>query len=315
MSKSTGSLVDLGPLVADPAPAMLVTYDVNEAALAKTAAACQAMSADTTKGYEEVRLALVGLRTTRVAIEKRRVELKADALAFGRRVDGEAKRLTAKIVAIEEPLSQKKHDVDYEKAEAARLLREAKQRELDAAARAIREAEEAERAKTRAVEEQRLVEERERLDVERAQLEEARRVADEASRVERDRVAAEREDLDAERLSVAAERERVEREERERLARRAAETEAVARADRERLEVLERKQRIADAQPDIEKIRALAVAVHTITAPAMHTEDGQRVILKAFEQLSLVSRQLLQDADALGAQDMYAGVTESDIAY
>ena len=65
----------------------LVNYNISEAVIAATKARCADLSADTPKGYEEVRLAIADLRSTRVAIEKRRVELKTDALAYGRLVD------------------------------------------------------------------------------------------------------------------------------------------------------------------------------------------------------------------------------------
>ena len=216
----------------------VVRYDVSEAAIAATKARCAELSADTPKGYEEVRLALADLRGTRVAIEKRRVELKAGALAFGRLVDVEAKRFTALLMEIEEPLSQKKHDVDYEKARVKAEAEAAKQRELEAKIRAEHEAEEA-----------RLAEERARLEAERQELAEARRQADEAARVqreaaeaalnvERERLAAEqrvieakqraeREAVEAERRAVAAEREKAERAEFERQAKIKAEAEAI----------------------------------------------------------------------------------------
>lgn len=47
------------------------------------------------KGFGVIHEARMLVKTKRVEIEKRRVELKADALAFGRQVDSEAKRLTA----------------------------------------------------------------------------------------------------------------------------------------------------------------------------------------------------------------------------
>src|SRR3990167_6370808 len=142
----------------------LVSYSVTDAAIATAKAVAITLSADTPKGYEEVRLALADLRGYRVSIEKRRVELKADALDYGRRVDAEAKRLTGLIVEIEEPLSQKKHDVDYEKSRLRAEAEAEKQRILEAKIRAEREAEEARLRVEREAEEARLAEERARLD-------------------------------------------------------------------------------------------------------------------------------------------------------
>lgn len=65
------------------ASAALVTYDVSAAEIAATRAKYAPLSCETSAAYEEVRLAIAHVRDTRVAVEKRRVELKADALAYG----------------------------------------------------------------------------------------------------------------------------------------------------------------------------------------------------------------------------------------
>jgi DNA repair exonuclease SbcCD ATPase subunit len=75
-------------------------------------------------------------RDLRVAVEKRRKELKADALDFGRKVDGEAKRITDQLRGIEDPLD------GLIKADEAR-----REEERQAKLRAIAEAEAKERAR------------------------------------------------------------------------------------------------------------------------------------------------------------------------
>lgn len=72
--------------------------------------------ADTKEGYEEVRKAIAVCRTTRTSVEKKRKELNEDAQSYIRIVNGEAKRLTAEIESIEEPLKSKKQKVDDEQA-------------------------------------------------------------------------------------------------------------------------------------------------------------------------------------------------------
>ncbi|MDT8419377.1 MAG: hypothetical protein RQ754_03010 [Desulfuromonadales bacterium] len=62
-------------------------------------------------------------RELRIAVEKKRKDLKADALEYGRRVDGEAKRITASLEAIEKPLDT------LIKAEEARKQAEKEERE------------------------------------------------------------------------------------------------------------------------------------------------------------------------------------------
>ncbi|MDD5304859.1 MAG: hypothetical protein PHS14_17315, partial [Elusimicrobia bacterium] len=136
--------------------AQLVRYDVTEAQIAETKAKFSALSADTWKGYEEVRLAIAQVRDTRVAVEKRRVELKADALAYGRLVDSEAKRFTNLLLEIEEPLKAKKAAVDDEKARKKAEEDAAKLRAIEAELAAKRAKEEAEARAAREAEEKRL---------------------------------------------------------------------------------------------------------------------------------------------------------------
>src|SRR6266404_5818608 len=104
-----------------------IVFEVTEADIAGARERCAAMTCTTAEGYEETRIAIGKLRGTRTAVEKRRMELKAEALDFGRRVDAAAKHLTALIENIEGPLREKRDVADAEKA---RLKREAEMAEL-----------------------------------------------------------------------------------------------------------------------------------------------------------------------------------------
>ena len=294
--------------------APLVKYDVNEAALAKTREECAALTCDTPQGYEAVRVAIGHLRTTRVAIEKRRVELKADALAFGRLVDSEAKRFTMLVEEIEEPLKAKKAVIDDEATRVKREAEAEKIRALEAEIAANRARQEAEAKALRDAEEARLAVERKALEAERAVLAEERRLADDAARVireaqeaaqatERARLAqveeaqrVEREAIEAERLAVAAEREKAERIEFERQAKIKAEAEAVAKAERDRLAAAEQAAKLAALAPDIEKVKAFAVAIRALAAPKPRTKDAKTAIADAVEALE----QAAADLDAFG---------------
>ena len=66
--------------------------------------------------YKTLSAAISEVRTVRTDVEKKRVELKADALEFGKKVDSEAKRITALLVAIENPLKEQKEKIDAEDA-------------------------------------------------------------------------------------------------------------------------------------------------------------------------------------------------------
>jgi DNA repair exonuclease SbcCD ATPase subunit len=310
----------------------VVKYEVTEAQIEALRETCSALSADTPKGYKEVRQAIGNLRDTRVAIEKRRVELKADALAYGRKVDSEAKRFTDLLASIEDPLKSKKQAVDDEKArvkaeaEAAKLAAleaeiVANRERQEAEARAKREAEEAKLAEERAAlerERQQMAEERRRADeaariqreadeaaarAERDRLTEERRQYEEAQRAERDRVAAERaaeeakfraerEALEADRRAVQAERERAERAEAERLENVKREEERIAQAESDRLAEEERLARIEALRPDLEKLGKLADRIRMVASPSLKSDDAKAIAKSALAQLEGVAQLL-----------------------
>lgn len=62
-----------------------------------------------------VTAAIGTLRQLRTSVEVKRKELKADALEWGRKVDAEAKRITGRLLSLEEPLKEQKQLVDAEK--------------------------------------------------------------------------------------------------------------------------------------------------------------------------------------------------------
>lgn len=90
----------------------------------------QLFEVTTTKGMDEAKKARAEVRGYRVSLEKLRVELKAPALERTRLIDAEAKRITAELLAIEEPIDQQIKEEERRKeeekaakarAEAARL--------------------------------------------------------------------------------------------------------------------------------------------------------------------------------------------------
>jgi hypothetical protein len=143
---------------------------------------------DDKEGFERVRRARLDLKKVRCEIEKKRKELKADAVEFGRRVDAAAKELTALVEPTEILLTNRQDEVEREIAAiAARKLQARKDRlteagaivfpgidkiaddefeELVAAAQLAhqkRQQQEAEAAQARKLEEERLAKEREEL--------------------------------------------------------------------------------------------------------------------------------------------------------
>lgn len=289
-----------------------VVYPVTEGEIAEARARYAAIAFDTSDGYEEGRKAIAHLRGVRTAIEKRRVELKADALDFGRRVDKAAKDLTALIEGVEAPLKERKAAVDDAAERARRAAEDAARVEAEAKAKAEREAEEARIAeeKRKLDEQRKLFEEQQRkTDAERAEREKAEKVERERveteQKAERDRLAAERREIETAQLAIRkqqeaaarAEQERLAAIERERLAaeqaerdrveaeRRAAEAKAAAEAEAARLEAM---------KPDLERVTAWAKAVRdfSYTCPALATERAQEAIAWSTGRLEFIAGKL-----------------------
>lgn len=78
------------------------------------------------KGFDAVHTARIDVKTRRVAVEKRRKELKADALLFGQKLDAAAKHITGLLAPIEEHLDSEEKKVTDE---LARIKKEAEERE------------------------------------------------------------------------------------------------------------------------------------------------------------------------------------------
>lgn len=169
---------------------------------------------------DEMQLARTGrllMREKRLAVEKRRKELKERSLKEGRAIDSIAKALKSLIEPIEEHFDRQEHFVEIQaKAEADRI-----QKEMEAKAEAERIAKEkAER------------EEQERIRKENALLKEEALKKEREAEAERKRVAAE---IAAKEKAIAEEREKREAEKRE-AERKAREESAKAEAERKRLE-------------------------------------------------------------------------------
>ena len=287
----------------------VVKYSPSDAVIADLRSQYAGLTCDTKEGYELTRQAIGTIRTYRVEIEKHRVFLKADALEYGRKVDSEAKRLTADLLAIEEPLKAKKKAIDDEKERVIREAEEAERARAEAVVKARLDAEEAARRQVREAEEARLREvaagleaERQKLAAERAQAVEAQRVAQEKIEDERREFRRQQQLLAEEQDRIAraheAERQRLEREEFERQAKVQAVQEANERVARERLEAEARKaeaERLAEAErkrieaerPDVEKVQAFAAFLRTgIIRPVVKSKRALALIDAVMQDLA-----------------------------
>lgn len=109
----------------------LISYSVTDAAIAQMREKFleyRVKDFDDKAGYEQCKTARLLVKAKRVEVEKRRVELKADALAFGRAVDAEAKRITNDLSQIETHLQTQQDIIDNEKK---RIIEEAARKEQE----------------------------------------------------------------------------------------------------------------------------------------------------------------------------------------
>lgn len=322
----------------DPKFAMqLIDYGVSEAVVAAKKKEYASLVATTPEGYKACRLALREIVGTRTMIEKKRVAYKADALDYGRRIDSEAKRATAMLLEIEDPLKAKVKAIDDAEAakkraaeEAARLAREAKekaQRDAEAAklkkeheeaqadidrqkaelaAMRKRLADEQAQAAREAAERQRKIDEQRDAEAkaERARQSDAQAKIDEANWVERerlDRVAAEQKRKQEELDRIAAEQQKAVEEaaakERQRLAAVEAENAAKEQAIRD-VQIAEEAAKRAEAlKPEREKLKSYAAAIRAVEVPTLASEEAGAVLEYARGNIS----------EALMVMDDFAG--------
>lgn len=272
-----------------------VVFSITDARIEQMKAECAGLVATDKASYETLRKSLSVVRTARTEIEKRRKFLKEDALKYGRRIDEMAKKLTARVVAIEDPLKaeseryeKEQERIRFEKENAERLAREAE-------AKAAREAEEARLKALRDAEEARLAEQRKQFEAERAEAEEKQRIENSRLAAERAEIAEqnriERERMEAERAKFLEEQ-RIEREQ----------IEAARRAERERLAKIEAEQlaernRLKAIQDDIDaKARwdSLRIGPPSVATPYVpETEaEAQEIINEQVTELTQFRRPL-----------------------
>lgn len=313
----------------------IAEYTETAAALAELSSRYRGVVFDvsTGKGMTEAKAARAELRTYRVNLEKKRVEIKAPALERCRAIDSEAKRITAELSALEDPIDET-IKAEEQRKEREREAREAAERERQEARllkfQAIRElplkAVNATADEIRAV-----IAEAEGIDLEsfeegldrsaatherivaigalRAALD--RRLADDA---EQDRIKAERAELErlraveAERQAesdrlAAAERERVAAEERRKEDQARAEREAIEKAAREareaeqaRIDAERAEQRRKEDAERAEAERKLREEQAKAAAERERLEKEKRAAAKAARDAEIANATLLSAA-------------------
>lgn len=229
----------------------IVEYSKTEAALADLTARYKGVLYDVTtrEGMKDAVAGRAELRDLRVALEKTRKEIKEPALRRSQQIDSEARRITAALESLENPIDEqiKSETKKKEREEAERLRLEAEK--VAAEEKARKDAEEAKMATERA-----------ELAKQRAELDKAnqeRLAAEAASRakIEREETAARMVREEADRAS------RLKIEHEERIARQAREVEEANlkaerdKAEAERREIERQKNELLDARTMLETFK------------------------------------------------------------
>jgi hypothetical protein len=241
----------------------VIRFDVTDTAIAKLKTELTGLT-----DYKAVSNGIAVVRDLRVSVEATRKALKEDSLAWGRKVDAEAKRITDALKSIEEPLRLVKQQIDDAKEAAKKAAEAARIAEVE---RRLKSFEDLEYAispyKVERFTDAEFCDELEKASAKfrevlaaraeakaKAEADRLKAIADEAARAEAVRI--EREQLAAERKKLEAEK--AERDEANRIAselmtkeREAlkAEREAIAKADFDRQAKVQAE---ADAKQRIE---------------------------------------------------------------
>jgi hypothetical protein len=247
----------VGELVVASPTQMPIRFTVSDAKINEMRVALTGLVATDKASYELVTKGIAACRDLRGRVEYCRKDLKQHALEYGRKVDAEAKRLTAELESIEQPLKAEKAKADEVKELERRKAEAEKQAMINARLQAFTAvgvlpnylmlqawtdeefAAELE-AVTRAYEARKLQEEQEAAEAARVAAEQA-----EALRIEAEKLAAERAELDRLRAEEAA-KQKAEAD------RRQAELEAIEKQQR-----LEREELDRERQALKEKLQAV----------------------------------------------------------
>ena len=269
------------------ASALVVKYETTEDQILELGASFRGVTFDTPANYEIGRKAIAQVRSLRTAVEKRRKELKADSISFGRLVDSLARELTDKLEAIEAPLLTAKKAVDDEDDRLKREKEHADLVALEARLKADREQAEALAKAEREVEDARLAAERERLAAQQAQYEESNRVAVEVQKVERAKLDAEKAELRKQQDAIAAQAREADRVETERRRRDQAEQDKLAADEAAKVEAA----RLEALRPEVEKVHAFAAEIRALAdrGPVVESVECRRALEWAFAKLAAVA--------------------------
>lgn len=250
----------------------------------------ESLDASTSEGYEQVKRAVAVCRKTRSMIEEKRKFLNEEALKHQRTVNAEAKRITALIEEVEEPLKAKKQAVDDEverkRKELEEKRRAAIQGRIDEFLRETGKSLPWATAETLSDAEYELALETGKAEKQRLDAAEAARI--EAERVERERIEKERKAAQDELARIKAEQ----------AAEQAKLREAKVELDRQRQEIQRQK-----AELEASKVATLPAEDPFRVMGSQAANDRVEAVLAKVEQATKV--------ETLPAQDPFAKAVEA----
>lgn len=236
------------------------------------------------------------MKGLRIAIEKKRVELKSSSVAFGKAVDTEAKRLIAGVSEIEDHLLTQRRVVEDEK----KRLQEEQERKVQEEQNRIKREEEERLEKIRLDQEaeaKRLKGQQDKIDAANRKVEEEK----ESNRLEKERL--EKEKIDAEaakKRAIQDEKDRVVNEKKRAEELEKAKKEAAEKAKKEEQEkvIREKKEKeLADFKAkeakieaekkasDKDKLLVMASGIKSIKFPDVKSTASEKILEKVDELL------------------------------
>lgn len=241
----------------------------------------------------------------RVTIEKKRVELKASSLAFGKAIDTEAKRITVGISEVEDHLLKQRKVVDDEKKKIQEERERKEQEEQDR----IKKEEEDRLEKIRQEQEEKerqLKEQQDKIDKEKEEnrLEKERLEKEKADAKENEKKA-----IEDKKRAEAEEKERKEKEEKaakEREKQRLADIEKAKEEERDRIAREEKEKELAafkakeaeiearNKASDKDKLSTLASTIKSIEFPVVKSNASEEILAKVDGLLKQASKLLTE---------------------
>jgi len=284
----------------------LEKYNVTNTALAKLKDDYMGLKVDAVDdmdNYLVCKEAHQEVKKLRVSVEKKRVELKASSLEFGRAIDGEAKRITMEIEVVEDHLETQRKVVENEKKrkmeEAAREAQEEadrRKKEEEDRIEADRKAEE-ERLEVVRLEQEAIAkkqrEDQEKLDTQQREQDERGRILKEmAERQAREKIEAE----EVKKKAEQDELDRIAREKRQAEEVELAKQEAVRQEkirkeeeEAEKVRVAQEVEKKAEHErqtaPDKEKLHILGQTLADIKFPEVQSPEAKGTLLAVKESM------------------------------